>query len=482
MNRANFLQNYQAMTAPLRSTLHEQIYARLKHQVTEGTLAPGQRVPSLRALASELGIARGTVEAAYDRLIGEGWLVARGPAGTFVAEGTLSAPAATASTVRKKHALKSAARARQPELLRLGLPALDAFPRKLWTRLVTRHARSAGSLDRPEPAGHLPLRSAIAAYLQRARGVACDANQVFIVPGYRAALSLAADVVLRAGDAAWMESPGFPPTAQVLARTGVRLVPVPVDADGVVVADGIRLAPRARLAVVTPSHQSPLGVSLAMNRRTALLAWASAADAWILEDDYDGEYRYTGHPLPALQSLDPHGRVLYAGTFSKVMFPGIRLAYLVVPPAQIDAFQKAAEQSPHGGCPELYQAVVAEFLSQGHLARHVKKMRALYARRRNQFVEALAPLERDGLFVERRPGGMHLVIRSTRAEADTAIAGRLQAAGFAVQALSTWCANGRGPQGLLAGFANVATPAQATRIAARMRRAMGAPSLSDQIP
>lgn len=468
------------MTALFPGTLHEQIYARLKRQVTEGTLVPGQRVPSLRVLASELGIARGTAAAAYDRLIGEGWLVARGPAGTFVAEGTLSAPATTASTVRKKRVPESAPPREQPEPLRLGLPALDAFPRKAWTRLVTRHARSAGSLDRPEPAGHPSLRAAIAAYLQRARGVVCNAGQVFVVPGYRAALSLAADVVLRPGDAAWVESPGFPPTAHVLARAGVRVVPVRVDEDGVVVADGIRLAPRARLAVVTPSHQSPLGVSLAMARRTALLAWANAAGAWILEDDYDGEYRYAGHPLPALHSLDPEGRVLYAGTFSKVLFPGLRLAYLVVPRAHVNAFQEAVEQSLHAGCPELYQAIVAEFLVQGHFARHVKKMRTLYARRRDQLVQALAVLEREGLFVEGRQGGMHLVIRSTRAEADTAIARRIQAAGLAVQALSTWCADGRGPQGLLAGFANVETAAQAEQIAARMCQAIGSLCLPDQ--
>ena len=460
------------MTSPHLSSLQEQIYGRLKQQVADGTLVPGQRVPSLRALASELGIARGTAEAAYDRLIGEGWLVARGPAGTFVAEGTPSTPAAGVTTVRKKRAPKSDAPPEQPELLRLGLPALDAFPRKRWARLVARYARAAGSLDRPEPAGYPPLRAAIATYLQRARGVVCTPNQVFVVPGYRAALSMAADLVLRRGDAAWVESPGFPPTANVLARAGVRVVPVPVDEEGVVVADGVALAPRARLAVVTPSHQSPLGVSLTMMRRTELLAWAKTNDAWILEDDYDGEYRYAGHPLPALQSLDPDGRVLYAGTFSKVLFPGLRLAYLVVPRAQVGASQVAVEQSLHAGCPELYQAVLAEFFSEGHFARHVKKMRTLYASRRDQLVRALAILEREGLFVERRQGGMHLVIRSTRAESDTATARRIQAAGIAVQALSKWCADGRGHQGLLAGFANVETPAEATRIVARMRQAI----------
>ena len=462
------------MTPRPGASLHAQIYERLKDQVIDGTLAPGQRVPSLRALASELGIARGTVEAAYDRLIGEGWLVPRGPAGTFVAEVALAAPAARASAVPSTRELITPASLEPPGLLRLGLPALDAFPRKLWARLVARQVRAAWSLDRPEPAGHPPLRAAIAAYLRRARGVSCSASQVFVVPGYRAALSLAMDVVLRPGDAAWIESPGFPPTAQVLAHAGVRIVPVPVDADGLVVTAGARIEPRARLAVVTPSHQSPLGVPLALPRRTALIAWANAAGAWILEDDYDGEYRYAGHPLPALQSLDTEGRVLYAGTFSKVLFPGLRLAYLVVPQTHVDAFEAASERSQHAGCPELYQTVVAEFLAEGHFARHVKRMRALYARRRDQLAQALTVLEPGGLFVEQRQGGMHLVIRSTRSEADTALARRAQAAGFAVQALSTWSVDGRGPQGLLVGFTNVATASEAKRLAARLSEAIGA--------
>ncbi|MBW8833339.1 MAG: PLP-dependent aminotransferase family protein [Burkholderiales bacterium] len=452
------------MTVPL----YQQIYERVKRQIADGTLAPGQRMPSLRALASELGIARGTAEAAYDRLVGEGWLVARGPAGTFVAYGTHVALRDAAASCRGVTPTLPA----HPRLLRLGLPALDAFPRKLWARLVARQARAAGSFDPPEPAGHPPLRTAIAAYLERSRDVACTARQVFVVPAYAAALGLVTEVALRPGDAAWIESPGFPLTAQVLARVGARVVPVPVDEDGLVVAEGVRRARRARLAVVTPSHQSPLGVALGLARRAALLAWARTADAHIVEDDYDGEYRYGGHPLPALQSLDTEGRVIYLGTFSKVLFPGLRLAYAVVPEAKVEAFEAASARSLHAGCPELYQAVVADFLQQGHFARHVKKMRTLYACRREQLTRALAVLEPEGLTVEQRQGGMHLVIRSTRAEPDAELARRAQAAGFAVQALSVWAPDGQGPQGLLAGFTNVATEAEARHLAQRLRKAI----------
>lgn len=451
--------------------LNQQIYERLRSQMAKGTLAAGQRVPSLRSLAAELGCARGTVEAAYARLIGEGWLVARGPAGTFVAD---DAQVGLRRTPPRPVA-KAVAAPAPPQLLRLGLPALDAFPRKAWARLVARHARAAGSLDRPDPAGHPVLRAAIATYLERSRGVACTPQQVFVVPAYTAALSLLADVLLRKGDSAWVESPGYPPTARVLRHAGARVVPLSVDHGGLVVAEGLRRARRARLAVVTPSHQSPMGVAMALNRRMALLAWSQEADAYVIEDDYDGEYRYGGHPLPALQSLDARGRVIYLGTFSKVLFPGLRLNYAVVPPALVPAVSDACEHAPHGGCPELYQRAVADFMAQGHFSRHVRKMRALYAQRRGFLARALGRLAADGLVVEPGQAGMHIVIRSTRTEPDRELARRAQDGGFAIQALSDWTLGGKGPQGLLAGFTNVASAPEATRLVDALRTAMLSP-------
>lgn len=461
--------------------LHAQIYGRFKSLITQGRMAPGERVPSLRALATELGVARGTVEAAYDRLIGEGYLVARGPAGTFVADAVATA---SARTPRRSHApvrrvplpaprdALGNAVDDAPRLLKLGEPALDAFPRRLWARLLARHARAAGSLSKPHPLGLPVLREALAAYLHRARGIEAEPHQVLVVPAYTAALGLVADALLSPGDAAWVESPGYPPTAAVLARLGMRPLPVPLDQDGLDVAAARRLAPQARLAVVTPSHQSPTGVSLALARRLALLDWASERGAWVVEDDYDGEYRYRGHPLPALKSLDRRDRVVYCGTLSKVLFPGLRLAYVVVPEAATAAFHAAATRALHGGCPELMQSVAAEFISQGHFSRHIKRMRTLYARRRTLLADAFAPYLSRGLAVALRDGGMHLLVTLPDDVDDVALVRRARDAGFGLQSLTAWRHGAPGPRGFMVGFANVASAAQARRDVDRLMAAL----------
>ena len=227
----------------------------------------------------------------------------------------------------------------------MGLPALDAFPRKIWARLGARCVRAMQPADMVHPSVYgLPaLRAEIAAYLQVSRGIDCSPSQVFVTSGYRHTIELIAHALLKAGDRVWLEDPGYPPTRELLAHMNIAAVPVPVDREGMVVSEGIRLAPRARAAVVTPAHQSPLCVSLSLPRRLALLDWAARNNAWIIEDDYDGEYRYVSRPLPALKSLDRDGRVLYAGTFSKVLFPSLRLAYLVVPEAQVERFEQISQ-------------------------------------------------------------------------------------------------------------------------------------------
>ncbi len=459
--------------------LHLQIYERLRALILQGSMAPGSRAPSLRALAVELGVARGTVEAAYDRLVGEGYLVTRGPAGTFVAA---HAALATRAAARRETApqRRGTAAAKTPTLeeagtplaLQLGLPALDEFPRKLWARLTARQARLEGSLTRPAPAGHPRLREALADYLHRSRGLSARAEQVFIVPGYTAALGLCVDAVLQAGDAAWVECPGYPTSARVLTQLGLKPVPVPVDDDGLDVSTAMRRSPQARLAVVTPSHQSPTGVSMTLARRQALLAWAVGANAWVLEDDYDGEYRYRGHPLPALKSLDLNDRVVYCGTLSKVLFPGLKLAYLVVPQAQQGLFEAASQRALHGGCPDLQQAVAADFILEGHFARHIKRMRTLYAKRRGYLAEALMHQRALPLTVEMREGGMHLLARLPDGSDDLALQQCARQAGFALQALSAWSGGDRRQRGLLLSFTNVASAAQARRLCERLMAAL----------
>lgn len=457
--------------------IHSQIYARFRSMIEQGQLSPGQKVSSLRALATELGVARGTVQVAYDRLLGEGYLVARGNAGTFVSEDTPPARPARAKNAPVAARLLSAPEAiidlegGNPAPLQMGLPALDEFPRKLWARLMTRQARKVGSLNKPPPAGYLPLREALAAYLHRSRGIDAHASQVFVVPAYTASLALIIDALGLARESAWIESPGYPPTAQTLKRTGLRVCDVPVDEHGLDVGFGRMRFKNARLAVVTPSHQSPTGVALSQQRRVELLDWAGAHDAWIVEDDYDSEYRYRGHPLPALKSMDAGGRVIYCGSLSKVLFPGLRLSYVVVAPNLAPQFELACRRTVHGGCPELMQAVVADFIAEGHFARHINRMRTLYARRRAMLAESLAPYAEDGFVVHLQDGGMHLLVDVREDLDDVALAGRAHDAGFAVRALTTWRNGSPGPRGLLMGFTNISNQAQAQRLVTELFRA-----------
>jgi GntR family transcriptional regulator/MocR family aminotransferase len=467
--------------APGKAPIHEQIYARFRALIEQGQLKPGERVSSLRTLAVELGVARGTVQVAYDRLLGEGYLVAKGPAGTFVAEHPTpvkrrdapAAPAGTPPLPNEPSGTGIEMEGGNPAPFQLGLPALDEFPRKLWAGLVARQARKSGSLNKPAPAGYGPLREALAAYLHRSRGIDAQARQVFVVPAYTASLALTVDALGLAGARAWVEQPGYPLTAQVLGRLGLQICAVPVDDHGLDVGYGREHFPDARLAVVTPSHQSPTAVALPLQRRVELLEWAGERDAWIIEDDYDGEYRYRGHPLPALKSMDTGDRVIYCGTLSKVLFPGLRLAYVVVPPSHVQAFELACRRTVHGGCPELMQAVAAEFIAQGHFARHIKRMRALYARRRAMLADAFAPYAQDGLTVHLEGGGMHLLVDVREDLDDVGMARRAREAGFAVHALTAWRNGVPGRRGLLMGFTNVRDEAEARRLVADLVGALG---------
>ncbi|WPO97838.1 PLP-dependent aminotransferase family protein [Pseudomonas sp. HR96] len=453
--------------------LYRQLYQRFRESIADGRLQPGDRVPAARALAAELNLSRGTVDAAYQLLLGEGYLVSHGAAGTRV-----SPQLAAALPIRA--AVPPAAPERPPVHggagpldLQLGLPALDAFPRKLWTRVMGRELRQGGtaSLVYPEARGHAGLRQAIAGYLGISRGIACHPDQVFICAGYRACLDLIGHTLVQPGDQCWLEEPGYFMAREVLSQAGLELVPVAVDAHGLDVAQGIARARHARFAVVTPTHQSPLGMSLSLPRRQALLEWANRQASWIIEDDYDSEYRYLGRPLPALKSLDDQGRVLYTGTFSKVLFPGLRLAYLVVPPAQVQAFAHQADRL-HNHSPHLQQASVAGFLNEGHFARHLNKMRQLYKQRRQWLVQALQRQFGERLALNPGAGGMHLVAGLRSAAGDCDLAQRAQAAGLAVEPLSRWYLGPGAAQGLLMGFTNIADAAQAAQVARRLYEAI----------
>jgi len=451
--------------------LYRQIYRHFLEAISVGQLRPGDRLPSARRLAEEFGTARGTIDAAYAMLAGEGYILTRGPAGTIVSP-QLGGPK-TGSGLAKRRAERTEQHpVSAPRPFQMGLPSLDAFPRKLWSRVVAHQARQLSPTDLayPDPAGFGPLRDAIAAYVASSRGITCTSRQILITNGYQDALGLICDVLFHRDSKVWLEDPCYPLVRNALEDAGAKLVPIRVDAEGLRVADGVARARRARLAVVTPSHQSPLGVALSLPRRLALLSWASEMGALIVEDDYDSEFRYVGRPLPALKSIDRNERVLYAGSFSKVLFPNLRLGYLIVPHELVPSFIRANERRSCGAS-TLGQRAVAAFMTDGHFARHVKRMRGLYARRRQALAEALSAVFGDGVELDLKPGGMHLIARIDNTASDVKLARLAQIAGLAVEALSPRAITHACRQGFLLGFTNVAE-GDARDLCERLERAI----------
>jgi GntR family transcriptional regulator / MocR family aminotransferase len=443
--------------------LHRQIYERIRAAILEGMLRPGQRLPPTRSLAMVLGVSRFPVLSAYGQLLHEGYLEARVGSGTFVSAALpddLLRPAPTPVPVvrsaRAPRIARPAPRARDEgglEPFRMSLPALDQFPHTAWARLVARHAHrlTHAQMAYGDPAGMAPLRGAIADHLRIARGVRCEAEQVLIVSGSQAALRLAAAVLLRRGDSAAVEEPGYPGAQAALAAGGANLVPVPVDEEGMSVAALRACGRRVRVAHVTPSHQYPLGMSMTAARRLALLEWAVRQDAWVLEDDYDSEYRYVSRPLGALQGMDPHDRVIYLGTFSKVLFPALRIGYLIVPPSLWQQFVDARQASDLFS-PTLYQMVLAEFLREGHFARHLRHMRGVYLSRRNALLTGLARHCKDRLTVHNADAGLHIAVRLPLGLDDRDVVRRMADRGLTATALSSCYSGTRRRNGLLLGF------------------------------
>ena len=452
--------------------LQEQLYERVRSAIAAGRINPGERLPASRTLASELGVARGTVEAAYARLAGEGYLLARGAGGTIVSP-MLRLDALPPHRGRARAPIHSErVRIRDPLPFQMGLPALDMFPRPLWARLTARAARrlTGAALAYPDPAGLPRLREAIATYLAVSRGVLCEPEQVVITGGYQTAISMLARLLLGSRDSVWLEDPGYFLARQALQVVSKHLVPVPVDDEGIRVDLAVTRAPGARVAVVTPAHQSPLGVALALNRRQKLLAWATASDAWIIEDDYDGEFHYVGRKLPALKSLDTADRVIYAGSFSKTLFPSLRLGYIVVP---MSLLRNVIDTmcATHHGMQALGQMVAADFIAEGHFARHLKRMRGLYAARREALASALVESFGNRIKLVLQPGGMHLIVRFCDRIVDTELVRRSLAHRLAPTALSTHYIGRMRDHGLLLSFTNI-PEAQAARYAKALLQAV----------
>ena len=461
--------------------LYRQLYDGFREAILAGHLREGQRVPSTRALAAELGISRLPVLGAFEQLAAEGYFESGVGAGTFVAtrvpRGPRQAEHGGDGGAPSRRGRRPVCRdtdfllgrevdpwLRGPGAFRVSQPAVDRFPFETWRRLAARHARGAerggaggARLGYGDPMGHRPLREAVAGYLRTARAVRCEADQVMVVSGSQQALSLTARVLLDAGSPVWVEEPGYGGARDVLRLRGARLVPVPVDEEGLDVAAGERRCRRARAAYVTPSHQYPLGVTMSASRRLQLLDWARRSGSWILEDDYDSEYRYEGPPIASLQGLDRDARVVYVGSFSKVLFPDLRIGYAVIPAdlvARFAAVREATDLFP----PTLTQAVLADFLGEGHFARHLRRMRALYRDRRAALVSALEEELGDRLEVLGGEAGMHLVAALREGRRDRDAAARAAEQGVWAMPLSS-CYLGRASrQGLVLGFAGAEVP------------------------
>jgi GntR family transcriptional regulator/MocR family aminotransferase len=447
-----------------RTPLTRQIYMQVRAAVLSGALRPGTRMPSSRAMASKLGVARASVVLAYEHLLAEGYVESRHGSGTFIAgdlTGLASRPRGTSRAIkpivpRSAHVFSDFERSAVQSDARpfnTGRTLIDARTAETWRRLTHRAVRRLGANDLgyTDPAGLAELRADICDYLRAARAVRCDPEQIVITAGTQQAIDIAIRVLLAPGDGVWVEDPGYPLTQAQLLLAKARPHPIPVDAQGLIVAAGRRTAPRARAVFVTPSHQFPTGVALSMARRLELLAWARRYGAFIVEDDYTSEFRYSGPPLASLQGLDDTERVIYIGTLNKALFPGLRIGYAVVPRALLQAFVSARyliDRQPA----TLQQAVVCDFMREGHFAAHIRRMRQLYREQRDALAETLMRRAADRLDVAVPDQGMHLVAYLCDGSSDIAIEAAAQRAGIVVRAISRFYRAARPRLGLMLGF------------------------------
>ena len=468
--------------------LFRQLYARLKDAILQGALAPGARLPATRELARQLGVSRQTVLAAYEQLTAEGYLRGGVGQGTFV-DANLPASTATAGEApRAPRPLPPLGRALASSMTRVrhhagplrtfrtSMPGLDLFPFETWRKLEAHHWRRRElPLGYGAAAGHAELRELLCAYLNASRGVRCTPDQIVITTGSQQALYLLAQLLLAPGEGVWLESPGYQGAAAPFEVAGARICPVPVDREGMDVAFAARRYPNAAMVFATPSHQLPLGVTMSLARRLELLRWAETNRAWIVEDDYDSEYRYLGPPLASLQSLDRAGCVIYVGTFSKVLFPGLRLGYVVAPPSLAEPLRQAkAVVDRHS--PIVPQAVLADFIRQGHFARHIRRTREAYAERRAAMLEALEQRLGGMLHPGATDTGLDVCVHLAGALGEAQACARATDAGIDLRPLSYFAHPQAGPEcavppGLLLGFSSF-TPEQIRTGVARLEQAL----------
>jgi GntR family transcriptional regulator / MocR family aminotransferase len=452
---------------PERQTLTDWLYAELRSAILEGRLRPGARVPASRDFALRHRLSRGIVVNVLERLQAEGYLSCRVGSGTWVNErvpagraidaGNLTPPAYVRRVISgyaRPKALTGLPSTSTSRPFRMRDPALLEFPAKLWGRIAARRARGFSSWLRTEDdgRGYRPLREAIADYLGSSRGVRCTPDQLIVVSGVQQGLDLLARLLLKPGDPVWLEDPAYFGASIALRNAGARIIPVPVDEEGLSVAKGVNLCPRAKGAYLTPAHQFPLGMTMSLERRMALLKWASGAGAFLIEDDYDSEYRFEGRPAPALQSLDRGGNVILIGSFNKLLFPSLRLGYVMLPPPLADyflAFRYRTELQSF----RMEQAVLCDFIAGGHLSRHLRRMRDVYGSRLAALIEGSRQYLKGLLEVSTVQAGLYTAAFLKNGMSSRQAEEAAAAQGVEVLALDRFTLRRADPKGVLVGFA-----------------------------
>jgi GntR family transcriptional regulator/MocR family aminotransferase len=448
--------------------LYRQLYEAYRQAILSGQLRACAQLPSTRDLARELGISRNTAMYAFDQLLAEGYVRGEVGSGTFVESGLIAKEGLAVGMQSLVHPRVEFSReilrtsgvtqlaASLPAIpFRTGLPALDRFPLEVWSRVVARASRHASSrdLNYGEPQGDLHFRSTIADYLRHFRAVKCEPEQIFILSGSQQALHLVARMILSDGDPAWIEDPCYPGIRWVLLALGARTISVHVDDQGMEVERAIELHKAPKLIYVTPSHQFPLGVTMSLGRRLALLNYARKVGSWVVEDDYDSEFRFSGRPLSSLQGLSPEC-VIYIGTFSKSLFPALRLGYVVLPQQLVDAFSGFRRATDYCA-PYLTQAAVNQFIIDGHFAHHLRHMRALYSERQSVMLSALRRHFGDHLWVKGADTGMNLVAWLPESVSGTRASQLASKQGLLTIPLSIFYSSPPPRDGLFLGFAAI---------------------------
>jgi len=474
----NWAEIYPWERPPAGEGVVRHVYGQIRQAVHAGALGPGARLPASRALAAHIGIARASVTAAYDLLLAEGYAVGRRGAGTFVAPDltgvmdpappTDLAPAGVSASpgrARELEALAWPADAAAPVPFTAGRTLMDASARSAWQRSTRRALKVLGAahFGYTDPRGDIALRAQIRDYLKAARGVVCEVDQIIITAGTQHGVDLAARLLLSPGDTVWMEDPGYLPTYHTLTAVGARSIPTPVDRAGLIVAQGVAHAPDARMAIVTPSHQYPLGVTLSMSRRLELLAWAREADAWIVEDDYTSEFRYSGPPLTSLQGLNGGERVIYLRTLNKSLFPGLRMGFLVAPRSLASAIA-AARQLVDRQPSTITQAIVLDFMACGEFASHIRRRRLAYRHQRDALAQALTARLGERLEVEPPDQGMFMIALLKDGGSDLEAEKAARGAGVVARAISRFYHQAPPRQGLQFGFSGYPPAAMAPAV------------------